>query len=79
MQNLLGYSGLEEVESECRKLHIQFHLLKGESKVCVPQLVEKLKLDAVVADFAPLRVPMSWINHVKDVLPPDVPFCQVPT
>jgi hypothetical protein len=66
------------VETECQKLKIEFHLLKGESQICVPDLIKKLKLDAVVADFSPLRVPLSWIDKVKESIPKDVPFCQVP-
>ncbi|XP_032781741.2 deoxyribodipyrimidine photo-lyase isoform X1 [Daphnia magna] len=69
--------GLEEVEAECQKLQIEFHLLKGDSQICVPNLIKKLKLDAVVADFSPLRVPLSWIEKVKESIPEDVPFCQV--
>ncbi|XP_057365381.1 deoxyribodipyrimidine photo-lyase-like [Daphnia carinata] len=69
--------GLEEVEAECQKLQIQFHLLKGDSQTCVPNLIKKLKLDAVVADFSPLRVPLSWIDKVKESIPEDVPFCQI--
>ncbi|XP_046653575.1 deoxyribodipyrimidine photo-lyase-like [Daphnia pulicaria] len=69
--------GLEEVETECQKLKIEFHLLKGESQICVPDLIKKLKLDAVVADFSPLRVPLSWIDKVKESIPKDVPFCQI--
>lgn len=43
----------------------------------MPNLIKKLKLDAVVADFSPLRVPLSWIEKVKESIPEDVPFCQV--
>lgn len=74
---MLEQAGLREVEEECKKLHIQFHLLRGDSKVCVPDLVKSLNLDGVVADFSPLRVPLSWVEHVKNALPADVPFCQV--
>ena len=51
----------------------------SQSQECVPDLVSKLNLDAVVADFSPLRVPLSWITNVKKELPDDVPFCQVNT
>lgn len=77
VQTLLFITGLQEVEEECNDLQINFHLVRGESKICVPELVEKLKLDAVVTDFSPLRVPLSWVEHVKKALPKDVPFCQV--
>ena len=71
------HTGLEEVEAECQKQKIEFHLLKGQSQICVPDLIKKLKLDAVVTDFSPLRVPLSWIDKVKESIPKDVPFCQV--
>lgn len=74
---ILHLLGLEEVEAECQKLQIEFHLLKGDSQTCVPNLIKKLKLDAVVADFSPLRVPLSWIDDVKESIPEDVPLCQV--
>ena len=49
----------------------------GESRTRVPELVEKLKLDAVVTDFSPLRVPRSWVETVTENLPHNIPFCQV--
>ena len=49
----------------------------GESRTRVPELVEKLKLDAVVTDFSPLRVPRSWVETVTENLPDNIPFCQV--
>lgn len=76
--NLSAFSlGLAEVETECKQLQIEFHLLKGESQVCIPALIEKLKLDAVVTDFSPLRVPLSWLDNLKKTIPSSVPFCQV--
>ena len=71
------YLGLQQVEAECKKLEIQFHLLEGEPTVCVPQMVQKLNLDGVVTDFSPLRLPVSWVENVKKNLPENVPFCQV--
>lgn len=76
-KKLIQFLGLKEIEKECNDLKINFHLLRGESKIRVPELVEKLNLDAVVTDFSPLRVPLSWVEHVKKALPKDVPFCQV--
>ena len=69
--------GLQEVQTECKKLNIEFHLVMGESRTRVPELVEKLKLDAVVTDFSPLRVPRSWVETVTENLPHNIPFCQV--
>ena len=69
--------GLREVETECQQLGINFHLLKGESQTCVPELVDRLRLDGVITDFSPLRVPRSWVEKLNGKLPSDVPFCQV--
>jgi len=69
--------GLQQVEAECKKLEIQFHLLEGEPTVCVPELVQKLNLDGIVTDFSPLRLPVSWVENVKKTLPDNVPFCQI--
>ena len=69
--------GLNQVETECRELDISFHLLIGESQFCIPDLVGKLNLDAVVTDFSPLRVSRLWVENLKAKLPPDIPFCQV--
>lgn len=49
----------------------------GKPPTSVQALVSKLKLDAVVTDFSPLRTPASWVEKVKEKLPSDVPFCQV--
>jgi len=69
--------GLQEVESECKKLKIEFHLLQGEPTTCIPELVQNLNLDGVVTDFSPLRIPTAWNESLKKKLPKDVPFCQI--
>uniref|UniRef100_A0A182QNV4 Deoxyribodipyrimidine photo-lyase n=1 Tax=Anopheles farauti TaxID=69004 RepID=A0A182QNV4_9DIPT len=69
--------GLEEVAEECRKLNIQFHLLRGSAATNVPAFVKKHKIGGVVCDFSPLRVPMKWVDDVKNGLPMEVPLCQV--
>uniref|UniRef100_A0A1I8QBG2 Deoxyribodipyrimidine photo-lyase n=2 Tax=Stomoxys calcitrans TaxID=35570 RepID=A0A1I8QBG2_STOCA len=72
---LLG--GLEEVAAECENLKIPFQLLMGPAKDRVPQFVEKNGVAAVVCDFAPLRVPMQWVEDVKNNLADTVPLIQV--
>lgn len=58
-------------------LYVKQILLLSQSQDCVPELVNRLNLDAVVTDFSPLRVPLSWLTNVKKKLPDDIPFCQV--
>ncbi|XP_021376761.1 deoxyribodipyrimidine photo-lyase-like [Mizuhopecten yessoensis] len=69
--------GLEEVEQECRSLDINFHLLQGYAKEVLPRFVEDNDIGGVVTDFCPLRVPLGWVDDVKERLPKKVPFCQV--
>ncbi|GLH01467.1 CSON006582 protein [Gryllus bimaculatus] len=69
--------GLEEVAEECHSLNIQFHLFLGYAVKVLPEFVSKTNIGAVVTDFAPLRVPLQWVNEVKSKLPENVPFCQV--
>ncbi|XP_073813743.1 deoxyribodipyrimidine photo-lyase photorepair [Musca autumnalis] len=59
--------GLEEVAKECEELEIPFQLLMGPAK---ERLLEFMKHDgaAVVCDFSPLRVPLQWVDDVKEGL-----------
>ncbi|XP_064615560.1 deoxyribodipyrimidine photo-lyase-like [Liolophura sinensis] len=69
--------GLQEVEQECQRLDIQFHLLIGYAQDVLPDFVVSHKIMGVVTDFSPLRVPMEWVENVRKNLPKTVPFCQV--
>ncbi|XP_035784325.1 deoxyribodipyrimidine photo-lyase-like isoform X1 [Anopheles albimanus] len=69
--------GLEEVATECEKLNIHFHLLRGNAAQNVPAFVKKHRIGGVVCDFSPLRVPMQWVDDVRKTLPMEVPLCQV--
>ncbi|VVC95221.1 unnamed protein product [Leptidea sinapis] len=69
--------GLEKVAEECNQLNISFHLLEGNGADALPQWVVDHKIGAVVCDFNPLRVPMSWLEGVKKKLKKDVPLIQV--
>ncbi|KAI8127234.1 hypothetical protein FF38_03178 [Lucilia cuprina] len=69
--------GLQEVAEECNDLNITFQLLMGPAKERVPEFVATHDVAAVVCDFAPLRVPLQWVEDVKEKLPDSVPFIQV--
>ncbi|XP_078038547.1 deoxyribodipyrimidine photo-lyase [Augochlora pura] len=69
--------GLEKVEGECKTLNINFHLLHGDPSDSIVKFVETYKMGAVIADFCPLKLPMSWIDNVQNQLPEDISFCQV--
>ncbi|XP_076281446.1 deoxyribodipyrimidine photo-lyase isoform X2 [Lasioglossum baleicum] len=69
--------GLQEVEEECKTLNINFHLLHGDPNDSIVKFVKTHKIGAVIADFCPLKLPLSWIDNVQNKLPEDVPFCQV--
>lgn len=69
--------GLQEVEGECNRLNIKFHLLFGESGKMVPKFLKENNFGGLVCDFSPLRLPLEWVCSVKESLPENVPFCQV--
>ncbi|PAA84477.1 hypothetical protein BOX15_Mlig007370g3, partial [Macrostomum lignano] len=69
--------GLEHVETECRRLDIDFRLLTGQPVDNLPRMVRDLSAAALVADFSPLRVPLNWANSVAAKLPTGVPMYQV--
>lgn len=69
--------GLEEVSSDCKKLDINFHLLRGEHSELIPKFVIENNIGALVCDFSPLRIHRAWVETIKTALPRDVPFVQV--
>ncbi|MBN3277840.1 PHR lyase, partial [Polyodon spathula] len=69
--------GLEEVAKECAELNISFHLLTGYAKDVLPEFVRMQGAGGVVTDFSPLRVPLQWLQDVKERLPRDVMLVQV--
>ncbi|XP_037914398.1 deoxyribodipyrimidine photo-lyase [Hermetia illucens] len=69
--------GLQEVCQECKDLDINFHLLLGSGGEKIPEFVKEMEVGAVVCDFSPLRVPLKWLDDVKNNLQEDVPLCQV--
>lgn len=69
--------GLQEIEEECQKLNITFHLFYGNGGEEVPKFVKQHNLGAVVCDLSPLRVPMQWVENLKKETPKDVPVIQV--
>ncbi|XP_034943471.1 deoxyribodipyrimidine photo-lyase [Chelonus insularis] len=69
---------LEEVASDCKELNINFHLLHGVPNVVVYDLIKKHNMGALVVDFFPLRVPMGWVDDLKNKLASSkIPICQV--
>ncbi|CAJ1071952.1 CPD photolyase [Xyrichtys novacula] len=69
--------GLAEVAKECKKLDIQFHLLRGSPGDVLPGFVSDRGLGAVVTDFSPLREPRQWLEDVKKKLSKGIPLIQV--
>lgn len=70
-------NGLKEVERECSSLNLTFHLLIGSAVTKIPKFVKDHGIGAVVCDFSPLRVPMQWVDDVRQKLPKSVPLVQV--
>lgn len=65
--------GLQEIEEECNKLNISFHLFSADGGTEVPKFVRKHSIGAVVIDLSPLRVPMQWVENLKKDVPSDIP------
>lgn len=66
--------GLQEIEDECNKLNISFHLFYGNGGEEVLKFVRKHNMGAVVCDLSPLREPLQRVENLKKV---DVPVIQV--
>ena len=67
--------GLEEVEEECRKRGIPFHLLLGDPTEQLPRFLKKIKAGLLVRDFSPLRISRIWADRVAQTI--DIPFLEV--
>ncbi len=67
--------GLEQVESECRRLAIEFQLLTGSPDSEMPKLAARERIGALVTDFTALRINRKW----KDAIVPKIaaPFYEV--
>ncbi|VDQ11526.1 unnamed protein product [Trichobilharzia regenti] len=46
----------------------------GESLL---NLIKSANIGCIVTDFSPLREPSSWTKRVAELLPENIPFCQV--
>ncbi|XP_025414512.1 deoxyribodipyrimidine photo-lyase, partial [Sipha flava] len=71
------FQGLEELESECNNLNIQFHFLIGCAADILPDFVKKHKLGAIVVDFMPVREHMLWTQQLAERIGSVVPVIQV--
>lgn len=62
---------------ELNELNIPFFLLMGKPPEQMAIFVRENNIGAVICDFSPLRIGLSWMNELKSSLPPNVPFAQV--
>ena len=69
--------GLEEVAKDCRRLNVNFHLLRGNHSTEIPKFVKDNEIGALVCDFSPLRIHRGWVESIKKALPGKVPLVQV--
>lgn len=65
------------MEKESSQLNIKFHLLLGKAEDVIPKFIYENGIGGVVTDFSPLRVPMQWVENVKEKLSAEIVFCQV--
>lgn len=71
-------SGLQQVEKQCQNLGIQFHLELGFAKDLIVEYCEQYDIDLVIADFCPLRNPLSWLEEAgKKLKKKNIPLYQV--
>lgn len=71
-------NGLQQVEKQCQSLGIQFHLELGYAKDNIDKYCEDYNIDFVVADFCPLRDPLSWVEDAgKRLKKKNIPLYQV--
>lgn len=71
------FEGLEELETECKTLNIQFHFLIGSAADILPDFIKKHKLGAIVVDFMPVREHMLWTQQLAERIGHEVPVIQV--
>lgn len=70
--------GLQQVEKQCELLGIQFHLELGYAKDIIVDYCEEYDIDLVIADFCPLRDPLSWVEEAgKKLKKKNIPLYQV--
>lgn len=70
--------GLQQVEKQCELLGIQFHLELGYAKDKIVDYCEEHDIDLVIADFCPLRDPLSWVEEAGQKLKKkNIPLYQV--
>jgi deoxyribodipyrimidine photo-lyase len=77
IKTIFSFAGLEELESECNNLNIQFHFLIGCAADILPDFVKKHKLGAIVVDFMPVREHMLWTQQLAERIGSVVPVIQV--
>jgi len=71
-------NGLQQVEKQCQTLGIQFHLELGYAKDLIADYCEEYEIDLVIADFCPLRDPLSWLEEAgKKLKKKNIPLYQV--
>lgn len=70
--------GLQQVEKQCQNLGIQFHLELGYAKDEIDEYCEEYDIDLVIADFCPLRDPLSWVEEAgRKLKKKNIPLYQV--
>lgn len=71
------FTGLKEVERECRSLNIGFHLLRGGAGDVLPDFVKQNNCACVVTDMSPLNFFRDQVDLVRKMLPEESCLFQV--
>ena len=67
--------GLQQVETELKKLNIPFFIKIGNPEVEMPKLLNELKASILISDFDPLRIKRIWKRDVAKKI--SIPFYEV--
>eukprot|EP00892_Ulva_mutabilis_P009234 jgi/Ulvmu1/6683/UM030_0014.1 len=67
--------GLREMAPKLEAANIRFHLLRGNPKETVPELVKILDAALLITDQSPLNLPRQWREDVKEAV--SCPFHEV--
>ena len=71
------FDGLKEVEEDLQKLDINFHLLLGKPTDVLVDFIEKQEIGALICDFLPLKLHLSWVDEIGEKLQKSCAYFQV--
>lgn len=74
-QYLFMVEGLQHLENDLKRFHIQFQLLYGEPEEKIPRFLNRIKAGLLITDFDPLKIKRKWKQNVIQKI--KMPVCEV--